>query len=231
MTPPAVLLAAELMGLDVVGIVDHSSAGNATAFLEAAPAFTPRVLVGLEVESSEGVHLLALFDQAAPALAFERVIQAHQPDLRNRAEFFGEQFLVDEWGEVVDIEPRLLAVATDLGVERVAELTLEYEGLSVAAHIDRPGNGLLSLLGLVPPRLASQLFEISRHKTRTEARERWPRLQGLPLVRGSDAHFLADIGVAPTRLPRDLARADLPVQQWAAELAAYLRTEGGPAHA
>ena len=38
MMPPAVLLMAEQRGLATVGIVDHSSAGNAGAFFAAAEA-------------------------------------------------------------------------------------------------------------------------------------------------------------------------------------------------
>lgn len=223
MTPPAMLLTAEQHGLGVIGVVDHSTAGNAGAVLEAAPAFAVRVLVGLEVESLEGVHLLALFGSAEPADAFGALIAAHQPPLRNRPDLFGEQMLVNEWGDVVGEESRLLTVATDLSIEELANLTLQHGGISIAAHIDRSANGLLPTLGFVPPGLHVQGLELSRCTSRAEALARWPELRGEPLLQSSDAHCLADIGAGQTSIPTELGRPDEALQNWAEALAEYLR--------
>jgi hypothetical protein len=225
MTPPPMLFTAEMRGLRVVGVVDHSSAGNARAVQEAAQAFALRALVGLEVESTEGVHLLALFDTAAAAERLEALVAAHQPPLRNRPDIFGEQLLVNEWGDVTGQEPRLLALATDWTVEEVADLTRQHGGLSIAAHVDRSGNGLLPILGFVPPRLHVTALEVSRFLPPAAARRRWPELRSQPLLTGSDAHCLEEIGCGPTLIPVSLAEADLPVAEWGRELAEFLRAE------
>ena len=223
MRPPAVLLTAERRGIAVLGVVDHSSAANAPAFLAAAQAFEVRVLVGLEIESAEGVHILALFDTAEGALEMDAVVAGHLPHLANRREILGAQFVVDEMGKVVGEEERLLIAATDLAIEHIAELTLERGGLSIPAHIDRPANGLLPTLGFVPPDLRVDLFEVSPHLTRTDARTQWPELAGRALVSSSDAHFLESIGRSVTWAPAELARRELPLAEWAARLAEGLR--------
>lgn len=227
MTPPGMLLTAERRGIRVLGVVDHGTARNALAFFEAAQAFEVRLFVGLEVESAEGVHILALFDTAEAALDMDAVIAGHLPDLPNRPDLFGEQHLVDEWGNRVGVDERLLVTATDLPIERIALLTAERGGLSIPAHIDRAANGLLPTLGFVPPDLQVELFELSPHLAPPDARARWPELAGRPLMSGSDAHFLADIGKATTPLSPELAQAPLSVREWGRALARELcRGEG-----
>ncbi|MBU0607051.1 MAG: PHP domain-containing protein [Armatimonadetes bacterium] len=204
MRPPAVLLTAEQRGLQVVGIADHSTGRNGWAFFEAAAAFEVEVLAGLEIESSEGVHLLALFDNRHPLEDFEAAIATHLPGGRNRPDVLGPQFLLDEWGEVIGEEERLLITAVDLGLERLAEMIAAHEGLSIAAHVDRVANGLLPTLGFVPPHLPVDFLEVSWRMTRTEARRRWPELAKWPLVCSSDAHALDEIGQGNTLVAGDL---------------------------
>lgn len=223
MRPPATLLAAELRGLGLVGIVDHSTAGNARAYLEAAPAFDVRVLVGMEIESAEGVHIVALFDNHDAVREMDEVVAAHLPGLLNRPDILGPQLLVDEWGEVIGQEERLLIAATDLTLENVALLARERGGLAIPAHIDRAANGLLPTLGFVPPGLEVAAFELSRHVTPRKARQLWPGLALLPLLNSSDAHTLEEIGAAVAWLPEEIVRAAT-----AAQLAAYLPALLGP---
>ncbi len=198
MRPPAVLLTAERRGLDVVGIVDHSTGRNGWAFLAAAAAFGVQVLAGLEIESSEGVHLLALFDAREGLEDFDGLVAQHLPGGSNRPEVLGPQLLLDEWGEVIGEEQRLLITAVDLGVERLVGMIADHGGLSIAAHVDRNANGLLPTLGFVPPKLQVDLLEVSWRMTPAEARQRWPELEAWPLIRSSDAHVLEEIGQGRT---------------------------------
>ncbi len=220
MRPAEILLTAEQRGIRVLGVVDHSTAGNACAVLEAAPAFDLRVLVGLEVESAEGVHLLGLFDSAEEAASMDEEVAAHLPNLPNRPEVLGEQYRVDEWGRVIGVEERLLVVATDLSVEQLAQAICVRGGIAIPAHIDRSSHGLIPLLGFVPPHLRVQLFEVSRRVPLEVARERWP---DLPLITASDAHCLEEVGAAPTWVPEELAAAPLGAQAWAEAVAAAVR--------
>jgi len=217
---------AEQRGIRVLGVVDHSTARNAQAVEEAAPAFGVRVLVGLEVESAEGVHILTLFDSAEAALEMDAMVAQHLPSLPNRPQFFGEQHLLDAWGNRLGEEPRLLTAATDLGLEDIADLAVGGGGLSIPAHIDRRGYGLLPTLGFVPPGLRVDLLEVSPHMTRSEARETWPELRTRALISGSDAHFLTDIGCASTWVSRDVAEAELSPTAWGRELAGELLSRG-----
>ncbi len=214
MTPPAILLAAERRGIRVIGVVDHSTAGNAQAVLEAAPAFEVRVLVGLEIESAEGVHMLALFDSAEAAMALDAIVSEHLPELANRVEVFGEQHLLNALGDTIGEDVRLLSAGVDLSVEEIAALTEGHGGLSLPAHIDRRANGLLPTLGFIPPGLRADLWELSPHMGSRAAREQWPELGRRALLNGSDAHFIDDIGCAPTWVSPETAEARLGPADW-----------------
>lgn len=218
MRPPAVLLSAEERGIALLGVVDHSAAGNARAFHEAAEAFDVEVLVGLEIESAEGVHVVTLFDSPDEAAAMEQRLLPHLLPLPNRPDIFGSQVLVDAMGDPAGEEPRLLAGAADLSIEEILTLGQSLHGLCYPAHVDRMANGLLHLLGFVPPGLPSELLEVSPNVTRAGARERWPELTHWPLVTGSDAHCLADIGRAVTLVPAALVRERVPAHDWGALL-------------
>lgn len=222
MTPPQVLLTAERRGIPLVGIVDHSSARNARAFLEAAPAFEVQVLPGLEVESSEGVHLLALFLTAEDALQLDEIVAQHLPPLPNRPDIFGEQVLVNEWGDAIGHDTRLLVTATDLNLEELVFLVHGLGGIAVPAHVDRSANGLLPTLGFVPPGLEADLYELSCRTPVEKAAAQWPQLARLPVIRGSDAHCIEDIGRACLELPTELACPGEPLREWARTLAAFL---------
>lgn len=227
MQPPAILLAAERLGIKVVGVVDHSTARNAWAVASAAQAFNVKMLVGLEVESAEGVHILTLFDNVEDAMAMDATVADHLPDRANREDIFGEQHLLDEWGNTIGRDPRLLMAATDLTIERIAEAAHGHAGISIAAHVDRSPNGLLPVLGLVPPRLQVDLLELSGHVDAARACQRWPELARLPLATGSDAHYLGDIGRSVSWISADLAAADVELREWARLAAHELLTADG----
>jgi PHP family Zn ribbon phosphoesterase len=222
LVPPQVLLTAELRGVRTVGIVDHSTARNCQAFMEAAPAFEVQVLPGLEAESSEGVHLLALFSTSDAALRMDGVVAKHLPALPNRPDIFGEQLLVNEWGDLTGHDDRLLVTATDLSLEELVALTHELGGIAVPAHVDRSANGLLPTLGFVPPGLEADLYELSFHISRERAVAQWAQLAKLPVLASSDAHCLEEIGRSCTAVPQELARPTEPLREWARALASFL---------
>ena len=223
MRPPEVLLTAERRELQVVGIVDHSTGRNGRAFAEAAPAFAVQVLVGIELESSEGVHLLALFDDVIALTAFDALIATHLPPARNDPRVLGPQQLLDAWGHVIGEDERLLIAAVDVGLERLVAWIADHGGLSIAAHVDRTANGLLPTLGFIPPRLRVDLLEVSWRMTREDAVRRWPDLRGRPLICGSDAHVLDDIGRCGCCVEELPAPGDIGLHEWAAALAEAVR--------
>jgi PHP family Zn ribbon phosphoesterase len=191
MVPPAIVAAALQAGLQAIGICDHNSAANAAAVQSAARGQGLAVLAGLEVTSREELHLLAFFESAEGLAAFGELIAAHLKGA-NEPSLFGDQIVVDERGEPLELEEKLLAGATDLGAAELAEAAHRQHGLVIAAHIDREIFSVISQLGFIPQELGLDAVELSVHA----GAEGPYRRHDYPIVRSSDAHFLEEIGRA-----------------------------------
>lgn len=191
MSPMAIAEQAKIKEIDILGICDHNSAENVPALIKAAHKFKICVLPGMEVTSQEEVHILALFDELEAALKLQEIIYDNLPG-ENDEEAFGMQVVVNEKGEVLRFNKKLLIGASTLSIEEVIQRIHHLDGLAIAAHIDREGFSLLSQLGFIPEGLKLDALEISPSISYEEAKKKFnPRF---PLTCSSDAHFLEEIG-------------------------------------
>lgn len=193
MTPPAVLARAAANGLRVIAITDHNSAANTPAFVEAAAGGPVTVIPGMEVQTREEVHLVCLFAGTEEALAWQEVVYAHLPPLKNNERVFGVQQLLNAAGEVTGIEERLLLTSTDFSLEEVVAEVQARNGVCYPAHVDRPAFSIIGSLGFIPQELQIPAVEISRNINRARALEKFPFLKNYHLLCCSDAHRLAEI--------------------------------------
>lgn len=184
MIPPLLIARCRELGLDLLGVADHNSAGNGQAVMDAAADSGIVVRPGLEVETKESVHLLCLFDSVQQALDMQALAYAHLPSLPPsvRSASFGQQFLVDCRGEFLGYEQQPLFMATDLPASDVLTAAHERGGLVLGAHADRRAHGILAVLGFVPPDLALDGLECG------------PGGLVAGRVASSDAHRLDEIG-------------------------------------
>jgi predicted metal-dependent phosphoesterase TrpH len=202
MSPRNVVASAAAAGLEAIGLCDHNSAENVPAFRSAGARLGMPVLGGMEICSREEAHIIAYFDEPWSLERMQEVVYAHLAGT-NDSRVFGEQIVVDERGEPVEINERLLIGATRLSVEEIVRTARRLDGLVIAAHVDRPAYSLVGQLGFVPPGLDLDALEVS-----PLCRDETPyRAFGLPLVRFSDAHFLHEVGRAWTEIPVERAGA------------------------
>lgn len=193
MSPRAIVEKGKAMGLDIIALCDHNTAENVGAAIRAGVQNGLHVFPGMEINSSEEVHTLAIFDSEEQALAMQAVVYKHLKGT-NRPELFGDQVIANEFDEIEGFNDRMLIGATQLGLDDIIKEVHRLGGLSIASHVDRPSFSILSQLGFIPPGLAVDALEISRHLNREEAISKIPGVGDSPLVASSDAHFLEDIG-------------------------------------
>jgi 3',5'-nucleoside bisphosphate phosphatase len=199
MTPKEIVRRALEEGLDLIAVCDHNSMRNVDAVQRAAAGIGLVVLAGMEVSSVEEVHVLGIFENLNDAGAMQDLIDRNLPG-ENVPEVFGYQVLMDENGEIVGSEDRRLAAASALSIGDLVDAIHGHRGLAIASHVDREGFGIIGQLGWIPKGLPLDGLEVSWRLSRPEARERFPEIQGWPLLRASDAHQPEDIGKAWTRL-------------------------------
>lgn len=193
MLPPLIVQEALERGIHLIAITDHNSIGNIKAVQKAAAGTVLTVLPGMELQTREEVHVLCLFDQLEQAERWHKVVTSCLPAMENRPGYFGDQLLVDETGEFVARESRLLLTSTNLSIDEVWNQVEALGGMVIPAHVNRPANGLLSMLGFVPPEIPFSALEISRHLKPSAAVALHPELASYPLVQGGDAHRLEDL--------------------------------------
>ena len=198
MSPRRIALEAKRRELDVIAITDHNSAENVTAVQGAARATGVTVLPGLEVCSSEEVHVLALFDDLAPALVMQDEVYSGITAV-NDPDSFGLQVIANEDDEVEGFQPRLLIGATQMSVDDIVRRIHDLGGLAVASHVDRESFGIIGQLGFIPSDLRFDALEISPAAQDEQVRDLSREYPEYVFIRNSDAHMPAQIGAAVTR--------------------------------
>ncbi len=197
MTPRNIVWHAAENGIDIVAITDHNAGDNVRAAMEAAKGTSVTVLPGMEVETKEEVHFIALFGKMRAFMAWEQTVENHRSGRKNDAAKFGAQFVVDADDNLICEKEAMLLSSLTLSIKEACEIVADLGGLAIASHIDRPSYSLLSQLGFIPPGLKLAAVEISPRLARAEAVQKIPLLKDWPLVTNSDAHTIDDFVSGP----------------------------------
>lgn len=191
-TPNNIAGMASLSELDIVALTDHNTCKNCPAFFAAAEKYGIIPIAGMELTTSEDIHTVCLFENLADALRFDEFIDTQRIKIKNRPEFFGEQLILNGEDELVGKEDFLLSNATFISVDDVNDIVSSYGGVCYPAHIDRSSNGIIAVLGTIPPDTNFTLFGLHDGERIKEYSEKY----GIPENRfliSSDAHCLTDM--------------------------------------
>ena len=185
--------------LDVAAICDHNSSENVPFVMNAARGKNLNILPGMEVTTSEEVHILAIFDSLDKLARLQEVVYSHL-DGENDEALFGVQAIVNEIGEVEGLSDKLLIGATDLSLDKLISHIHEFEGLAIAAHIDRESFSVLSQLGFIDEKVKFDALEVTPLIGIEKAKIKYQELSNYSFITSSDAHFLKDVGKAKTKI-------------------------------
>ncbi|HLZ19437.1 MAG TPA: PHP domain-containing protein, partial [Smithellaceae bacterium] len=199
MHPKAIVRQALLKKLDMIAVCDHNASANAPYVIAAASGANLKVLPGMEITTSEEVHLLALLETLSDLTKLQAVIDQHLFG-ENDEKRFGVQAIVNEQGEVEGIENKMLIGATDLAIDSIVSTIHQLGGLAIPAHIDRESFSILSQLGFIDDQSSFDALEISKLTGIRQARIQYEDLGRYPFLTSSDAHFIKDIGTSTTKI-------------------------------
>ena len=201
MSPSEIVARAVAEGIDGIALTDHQSARNTPAIAECARRAGLKCLFGMEVQTAEEVHTVALFDTTEQALALTDWVYAAMPKRVNDPETFGDQPVVTWDDDIVEMEWRILAMGCRRTIPETAAKVHELDGLYIAAHIDRPNFSVISALGAIPEpppttncqQPTTKYFD-AVELSRTADESLWlPKAAGYAVIRSSDAHNLDDV--------------------------------------
>ncbi|WP_371368525.1 hypothetical protein SRRS_20710 [Sporomusa rhizae] len=197
MTPRNIVWHAVQHEVDIIAITDHNACDNVVAALEAAKGTEVTVLLGMEVESKEEVHLIVLFEKMRQLKAWEQFIKSHLSGRLNDAERFGAQFIVDAEDNFIAEKTELLLTSLTVGISEITSQVKNLGGICIASHVDRPTYSIISQLGFIPPDVDLAAVEVSRNMSIAHAAERIPAIGRLPVITASDAHVMDDFVNGP----------------------------------
>lgn len=193
MIPPLIIQTALEKQINLIAVTDHNSTYNIKAVIQAAQGTGIVVLPGMELQTKEEIHSICLFDTLEQAMAFQLKVSASLPNLCNKPEVFGEQFVVDASGDFLRREECLLLASSSLSLTEAWQTVNQLGGILIPAHIDRTVFGLLPVLGFVPQDIPLEALEISKRISSKDALKQYPQLKNYPLIQNGDAHQLEEI--------------------------------------
>ena len=180
---------ASLNGVGIMALTDHNTSRNCPAFFKAAKRYGVIRIAGMELTTAEDIHVVCLFETLEEALAFNDEIDTRRIRIKNREEIFGEQLIMDEEDNVIGREEDLLINATTITLDEAPVIVAKYRGICYPAHIDRPANGAIEILGEFPHYVGFHLAELHDRENKEAYISRYG-LENLRLLFSSDAHYL-----------------------------------------
>lgn len=180
-----------LAGLGIMALTDHNTCKNCPAFFAAAKRHGIVPIAGMELTTAEDIHMICLFPTLESAMRFDEEVGRHRILIRNRPDIFGEQLILNEEDEVIGTEEFLLSNATDISASEAIPLTESYGGICYPAHVDRESNGIIAVLGAIPPEMPVRCVEFHDADAIERLKEKIPK--NVRTVVCSDAHYLWDI--------------------------------------
>lgn len=190
-TPNNIAGMATINGIGIVALTDHNSCKNCPAFFEAAKRYGIIAVAGMELTTSEDIHIVCLFEEIEDAMKFDRYVDENRVKVKNRPQIFGHQLVLDGLDEPIYEVEDLLINATNISVDDVCRIVSEFNGICYPAHIDRDSNGIIAVLGTLPD-CGFALYELHDGERIDEFSEKYqiPRDR---FIISSDAHYLADM--------------------------------------
>ena len=190
MTPQNIVNMSKIMGYDAIALTDHNTCRNCPAVMKAGEKAGLTVIPGMELCTSEEVHIVCLFPHIEKALAFSDYVYSTLPSVKNKPNIFGDQIICNENDEVTGNEEKLLITASTISCVKAVETAKKYGGICYPAHIDRSSFSILSNLGMIDESFGFTCVEIFDMAKEQELKEKHPYINTLKIISDSDAHYL-----------------------------------------
>lgn len=216
MTPNNIVNMAALLGLDIIALTDHNCSKNCPAAIAAGKKAGVTVIPGMELSTSEDIHMVCLFERMTDALKFSDFVRQGSVHIDNAPEIYGRQLIMNENDEITGEEKELLTMPSGISVNDAYDVVKSYGGFCYPAHIDRASYSVTAVLGDVIPECNHGFAGISYDADENKLRALYS-LDNTRLLQSSDAHYLENMKEAANKI--DIA------ENSAAAVLEYLRKE------
>lgn len=208
MTPNNIVNMAKLLGLNVIALTDHNTSLNCKAAMEVGEEIGITVIPGMELTTSEDIHAVCLFPTLEKAIKWSEYVDSNRIKIKNKAEIYGRQVIMNSADEEISEIEALLLPATNISIMNAYEKVREFGGICYPAHIDRDSLSILSVLGEIDESCCFKTAELYDKSKEAELKKLHPILNGLNIVTNSDAHYLENMRDAQNYLELESLSAE-----------------------
>ena len=199
---------AYIKGLQLIAITDHNSLKQ-QYYLE---KIIKHVILkgkidyvhGVELQSSEEIHLLAYFKKGSNLNVIQEWIDKHLIKVKNQSDYYGNQYIFNEFDEVIGIEDNLLISSLDLNVYQIVKKVHEFNGVVILAHVMAKRYGIYEVYHGIPDDLNYDGIEVESIKQLNELKQLCKHLKDDYVFFNSDAHNLESISEPINQIDRDI---------------------------
>ena len=192
---------AYIKGLQLIAITDHNSLKQ-QYYLEKIikhDILKGKIdyVHGVELQSSEEIHLLAYFKKGSNLNVIQEWIDKHLIKVKNQSDF-------NEFDEVIGIEDNLLISSLDLNVYQIVKKVHEFNGVVILAHVMAKRYGIYEVYHGIPDDLNYDGIEVESIKQLNELKQLCKHLKDDYVFFNSDAHNLESISEPINQIDRDI---------------------------
>lgn len=196
MTPADIAGIGALNNLQIMALTDHNSCANCPAFFDACSFYGVIPVAGMELTTAEDIHVVCLFRELEKAMMFSDYVYERLQNVKNSPEIFGNQYVTDLEGNKLREIEKLLIGATDITIDEAPGIVSQYGGICYPAHIDRESNGIIAILGDIPPEPDFKCAELHNINLKEDYIKKFRNIKDMTFVSGSDAHRITEISNA-----------------------------------
>lgn len=190
MSPAAIVSVLKQKGIGLAALTDHNSALNCQPFMELCEQNGILALAGMEVQTIEEVHILALFNNVKTALEYGKEIYDSMPDIPNNPEKYGDQVYVDADENILGEVEKYLTTSANISIDELVKQVHEAGGLVIPAHVDRAAFSMTSQLGFIPSGEYDAVETVRMNLSELPAE---CDVSPYPVTHSSDAHYIEHI--------------------------------------
>ena len=178
-----------IKGLDIIAITDHNSVRQ----LDKLPIVAKgkvQFIYGVEIQSREEVHVLAYFLPDAPLEPIQKFLDDYLIEEPNDEDYFGHQYIFDEFDKVIKQESRLLIKSLDLPLKDIIMMIHHLNGVAVLAHALSERFSIMHNMMTIDQSLDFDGIEVTKKEHQIQLLQMFPFLHNTVWFYNSDAHRL-----------------------------------------
>ncbi len=191
MVPDKVVEKMHELGIEIFSLTDHNAGFNCRAFANAAKKKDILFIPGIELQSSEEIHLLGYYPDVDKLESFcEDIVKPGlMKGMKNNPQIFGSQVKFDIHGKTIGEDDSMLSMPLSYSIDELVVHIHSFDGIAVASHLDRDFS-IISQLGFIPEGLELDAVEIKEVGKIEDIRLKYLANTGLNVISSSDCHHI-----------------------------------------